>query len=193
GGIWRIGRLASTRVGEYYLIVGVMLVAVFSLWRIAGSRVGLIFHAIREDEVAARALGINTVRYKLLAFAISGFTAGAAGALYAHFTRIAGPSNLDLFMSFQPVIWTIFGGAATIYGPVTGVFVLYPLLDALHVLLPQYRMLLFALLVLFILRFMPQGVTTWIRDMIETSCPSCRVRNAATRRACRACGTRLRD
>ncbi len=193
GGIWRIGRLASTRVGEYYLIVGVMLVAVFSLWRIAGSRVGLIFHAIREDEVAARALGINTVRYKLLAFAISGFTAGAAGALYAHFARIAGPSNLDLFMSFQPVIWTIFGGAATIYGPVTGVFVLYPLLDSLHVLLPQYRMLLFALLVLFILRFMPQGVTTWIRDAIETSCPSCRVRNAATRRACRACGTPLRN
>ncbi|MBC7220503.1 branched-chain amino acid ABC transporter permease [Candidatus Bipolaricaulota bacterium] len=193
GGIWRIGRLASTRVGEYYLIVGVMLVAVFSLWRIAGSRVGLIFHAIREDEVAARALGINTVRYKLLAFAISGFTAGAAGALYAHFARIAGPSNLDLFMSFQPVIWTIFGGAATIYGPVTGVFVLYPLLDSLHVLLPQYRMLLFALLVLFILRFMPQGVTTWIRDAIETSCPSCRVRNAATRRSCRACGTPLRN
>ncbi|MBC7170513.1 branched-chain amino acid ABC transporter permease [Candidatus Bipolaricaulota bacterium] len=193
GGIWRIGRLASTRVGEYYLIVGVMLVAVFSLWRIAGSRVGLIFHAIREDEVAARALGINIVRYKLLAFAISGFTAGVAGALYAHFARIAGPSNLDLFMSFQPVIWTIFGGAATIYGPVTGVFVLYPLLDSLHVLLPQYRMLLFALLILFILRFMPQGVTTWIRDAIETSCPSCRVRNAATRRACRACGTPLRN
>ncbi|HOD73038.1 MAG: branched-chain amino acid ABC transporter permease [Candidatus Bipolaricaulis anaerobius] len=193
GGIWRIARLAATRVGEYYLIVGTMLVVVFILWRIAGSRVGLIFHAIREDEVAARALGINTIRYKLLAFAISGFTAGVAGALYAHVTRIAGPSNLDLFMSFQPIIWTIFGGAATVYGPVTGAFILFPALDLLHVVLPQYRMLIFALIVLFILRFMPQGVTTWVRDRIERVCPSCRVRNVATRRTCRACGAELRD
>lgn len=192
GGIWRMARLASTRVQEYYLVVGVMLATLFAVWRLVGSRVGLIFHALREDEVAARALGINTVRYKLLAFAISGFTAGVAGALYAHFTRIAGPSNLDLFMSFQPVIWTIFGGAATVYGPVAGVFVLYPLIDSLHVVLPHYRMLLFALLVLLVLRFMPQGVATWLRDWIERICPSCRVRNGATRRACRACGAQLR-
>lgn len=195
GGIWRIARLTSTRIEEYYLIVGVMLVAVFALWKVAGSRVGLIFHSIREDETAARALGINTVRYKLFAFALSGFTAGVAGALYAHSSaaRIVAPGVvLSLFMSFQPVIWTIFGGAATIYGPITGVFILYPLLDTLNVVIPKYRMLVFALLVLFILRFMPHGISTWIRDTIERVCPSCQVRNIATRRACRACGVELR-
>lgn len=196
GGIWRISRLTATRIGEYYLIVGVVLGAVFVLWRIARSWVGLIFHSIREDETAARALGINTVRYKLLAFALSGFTAGVAGALYAHSSaaRIVAPGVvLSLFMSFQPVIWTIFGGAATIYGPITGVFVLYPLLDILHVVIPKYRMLVFALLVLLILRFMPHGISTWVRDTIERVCPSCRVRNIATRRACRACGAQLGD
>jgi branched-chain amino acid transport system permease protein len=195
GGIWRIARLAPSRVNEYYLIVGVMLAAVFGLWKIAGSRVGLIFHAIREDETAARALGINTVRYKLLAFVLSGFTAGLAGALYAHSSaaRIVAPGVvLSLFMSFQPVIWTIFGGAATIYGPITGVFVLYPLVDTLNVVIPQYRMLVFALLVLLIVRFMPQGISTWIRDTVERVCPSCRVRSIATRRQCRACGAELK-
>ena len=195
GGIWRIARLTTTRVHEYYLIVGVMLGAVFALWRIVGSRVGLIFHSIREDETAARALGINTVRYKLFAFALSGFTAGVAGALYAHSSaaRIVAPGVvLSLFMSFQPVIWTIFGGAATIYGPITGVFVLYPLLDTLNVVIPRYRMLVFALLVLLIVRFMPHGLTTWLRDTIERVCPSCRVRNIATRRVCRACSAELR-
>ncbi|QAA76986.1 MAG: Branched-chain amino acid transport system permease protein LivM [Candidatus Bipolaricaulis sibiricus] len=195
GGIWRIARLTATRVAEYYLIMGVMLGAVFALWKIVGSRVGLIFHSIREDETAARALGINTVRYKLLAFALSGFTAGVAGALYAHSSaaRIVAPGVvLSLFMSFQPVIWTIFGGVATLYGPISGVFVLYPLLDTLNIVIPKYRMLVFALLVLLILRFMPHGISIWIRDTIERVCPSCRVRNAALRHACRACGTELR-
>jgi len=154
-----------------------------------------IFHAIREDETAARALGIDTVRYKLLAFALSGFAAGLAGALYAHSSaaRIVAPGPvLGLLVSFQPIIWTIFGGTATIWGPVVGVFVLYPLLDLLNVLIPQYRMLLFALLVLLILRFMPGGFGTWIRDRIEEVCPSCRVRNASWRPSCRACGVGLR-
>ncbi|MCX7749995.1 MAG: branched-chain amino acid ABC transporter permease [Candidatus Bipolaricaulota bacterium] len=191
GGIWRISRLAPSRVGEYYLIVGVAAALIAALWKVGSSRLGLIFHAIREDEVAVRASGIDAVRYKLLAFALSGLTAGAAGALYAHFTRIAGPSNLDLFMSFQPVIWTIFGGAGTIYGPVAGAFVLYPVLDLLQTAVPKYRMLLFALLILLILRFMPQGVAIWVRDAIERACPGCRVRNARFRRVCRACGASL--
>jgi len=189
-GVTRIERLASTRVQEYYVAIGALLASLLVLWRITSSRVGLIFHAIREDEVATRALGINTVRYKLLAFTLSGFVAGIAGALYAHFMRIAGPSNLDLFMSFQPVIWTIFGGAATIYGPVTGVFLLFPALEYLRAI-PQYRMLVFALLVLLILRFMPGGIATWVRDKIEKDCPHCRIKNAFTRRTCRACRTQF--
>jgi len=89
-------------------------------------RIGIILHAIREDEITARASGINTIRYKLLAFAVAGFFAGIAGAFHAHFMRIAGPSNLDLILSFQAIIWTVFGGIASIYGPVVGVYILYP-------------------------------------------------------------------
>src|SRR5437879_9235534 len=80
------------------------------MWRLADSKFDLVLHAIRDDEVAARASGINTPRYKLIAFAVSAAAAGFAGALFAHYLRVAGPSTLEGALSFQVVIWGIFGG-----------------------------------------------------------------------------------
>jgi branched-chain amino acid transport system permease protein len=141
--------------------------------------------------LAVRASGINTTRYKLLAFCLSGLFAGIAGGLYVHFMRIAGPtSTLALMVSFQAIIWAIFGGIATIYGPIAGVFILVPLIELLRVL-PEIRMLLFAIVVLIVLLFMPEGITIWVRDKIEKECPRCKVRNIATRKICRICGADL--
>jgi len=190
-GLDGLARLSSSRIVEYYIIIGVMLTVVFLLWKLMSSRVGLIFHAIREDETVVRSVGINSVRHKILAFVISGFTAGLAGAFYAHFLTVAGIRNLDLLMSFQPIIWTVFGGAATIHGPVTGVFVLFPIVESLRAI-PAYRMLVFALLLLGILRFMPGGVGPWVRDRLEHACSHCNARNAFIRRTCRICRTELR-
>jgi branched-chain amino acid transport system permease protein len=153
-------------------------------------RTGIILHAIREDEIAARASGINTIRYKLLAFAVGGFFAGIAGGLYAHFMRIAGPSTLDLMLSFQAIIWTVFGGIVSIYGAVVGVYFLYPLMEFLRVI-PELRVLIFAAIVIVILLFMPEGIAVWIRDKIERECPRCKLTNVAWRRTCRACGASL--
>src|SRR4030042_1239000 len=117
-GISGIARLARSRVANYYIAVVSMLGLCTIMWKITDSNTGIIFHAIREDELAVRAAGINTTRYKLLAFCLSGFFAGISGGLYAHFMRIAGPSTLEVSLSFQVVIWAIFGGIVTIYGPV---------------------------------------------------------------------------
>jgi len=160
------------------------------MWKISDSKTGIIFHAIREDEVTARASGINTTKYKLLAFCLSGFFAGIAGGLYAHFMRQAGPSTLELLLSFQAIIWTIFGGIATIYGPIAGAFILVLLMEFLTVA-PEIRMLLFAGIVVLVLLFMPEGVTTWIRDKVEKICPRCKLRNVATRKTCRVCSADL--
>lgn len=193
-GISGIRPLVRSRVGYYYIAVGAMLVLCFAMWKIGDSKTGLILHAIREDEVAARASGINTARYRLLAFSLSGLGAGVAGALFAHFIRVTGPSTLEVALSFQAVIWGIFGGVATIYGPVAGVFVLYPLTEIMSLVrgLVEYRLLLFAVVVLLVLLLMPEGLTPWVRDRIETRCPRCKVRNVFTHAACRVCEAPLR-
>ncbi len=189
-GISGLARLSGSRITDYYITVVLMLGLCTIMWKITQSNTGLIFHAIREDELAARTAGINTTRYKLLAFCLSGFFAGISGGLYAHFMRIAGPANLEVTMSFTVVIWAIFGGVVTIYGPVGAVFILFPLLELFH-FWPKLRMLMFALVILFILLYMPDGLLPWIRDKIETECPRCKIRNVATRKACRACTAQL--
>jgi len=189
-GISGIDRLVRSRVAQYYIAVIVMVVLVVIMWKITDSNMGIIFHAIREDEVAVRASGINTTRYKLMAFCLSGFFAGVSGGLYAHFMRIAGPSTLEVSMSFQVVIWAVFGGVVTIWGPVGAVFILFPLLEFFR-FWPEFRMLLFAIVILLILLFMPQGLLPWIRDKIENECPRCKIRNVASRKSCRICDTSM--
>jgi branched-chain amino acid transport system permease protein len=225
-GITNLPAISDTRVSTYYICLVVMTVSVLIMWKLtdAGSkyvRTGLIFHAIREDEIAARATGINTIRYKLLAFAIGGFFAGLAGALYGHVIGAVNVSVLVLATSFQAIIWVIFGGIVSIYGAVVGVYTLYPLVQ----LAPRFQrqmqnlvnaipnttplvpltkivqfieelagrpMIVLSVLVILILLFMPEGVAVWVRDKIERECPRCKLTNAAWRKECRACGANLR-
>jgi branched-chain amino acid transport system permease protein len=189
-GISGLDRLSGSRVTDYYITVVIMLALGTIMWKITDSNTGLIFHAIREDELAVKTAGINTTRYKLLAFCLSGFFAGISGGLYAHFMRIAGPANLEITMSFTVVIWAVFGGVVTIYGPIGAVFTLFPLLEFLR-FWPEFRMLMFALVILLILLFMPDGLLPWVRDKIETECPRCKIRNVATRKTCRVCTAQL--
>ena len=195
-GVSGLSRISNSRVTDFYISFGVMLISVMIMWKLTDAksalvRTGIIFHAIREDEIAARASGINTIQYKMLAFAVGGFFAGIAGAFHAHFMRIAGPSNLDLFLSFQAIIWTVFGGITSIYGPVVGVFIMYPLMEFLRVV-PEIRMLIFAAIVVVILLFMPEGVAVFVRDKMERECPRCKLANVAWHKTCRACGANLR-
>jgi branched-chain amino acid transport system permease protein len=189
-GVSGLERLAKSRVVAFYIVVILMIALVGIMWKITDSKTGIIFHAIREDEVAVRAAGINTTRYKLLAFCLSGFFAGIAGGLYAHYMRIAGPSTLEVTMSFQVVIWSVFGGVVTIWGPVGAVFILFPLLEFFR-LWPEVRLLMFAFVILLILLYMPEGLLPWIRDKIENECPRCKIRNVAGRKTCRICAAEI--
>lgn len=194
-GIYGIAPLSGSRVVSYYIVVPSMIVLGFIMWKITDSKVGIIFHAIREDEVTARASGINTTRYKLFAFCLSGLFAGIAGGLYAHFVKASGPSTLELLLSFQAIIWAVFGGIATIYGPIAGVLILYPLTEFVlirYFAVPsEARLLIFAFIVLLVLLFMPQGLTTWLRDKTEKICPRCKLQNVAWRKTCRVCTAEL--
>ncbi len=196
-GLSGLSRLTGSRVGDYYLVTGLMLVLGAVMWKITDSNTGIILHAIREDELAVRTAGVNTTRYKLLAFCLSGFFAGIAGGLYAHFMRLAGPSTLEVSLSFQVIIWSVFGGMVSIYGPIAGVFILNPMMEVLRAIqdafpaLPEMRMFVFAGLVLVTLLFMPEGLAPWVRDHLEAECPRCKKRNVFTRRRCRICDAEL--
>ncbi len=193
-GISGLRRLAATPMGNYYVALISMLGIVYGLWLLADSRFGIVLHAIRDDEIAARASGINTPRYKMVVFAVSAAAAGFSGALFAHYLRVAGPSTLEVALSFQVVIWGVFGGVATVYGPVAAVFLLYPLTEWLGSFrsFGELRLLIFAAIVLLVLLFMPRGLAPWVRDKIETLCPRCKQRNGAWRSVCRLCGAGLK-
>ena len=197
-GIRGIPPLSDSAIGEYYIYLLVMTVAVLIMWKLTDARskyvrTGLIFHAIREDEIAARATGINTINYKVMAFAIGGFFGGIAGGLFGSLLHTIGPATLSMTLSFQVIMWVIFGGMVSIYGAIAGVFTLYPLVEFLRgTLISHYSTLIMAVIVILVLLFMPEGVAVWIRDKIERECPRCKLTNAAWRKECRACGANLR-
>jgi len=111
-------------LAQYYLILLLLFISSYILYRIAYSKTGIVLVSILDDEVASKASGINTTKYKLMAFAISGLFGGLAGCLYAHWIGVAGLSTLMLTQSFVPIIITFLGGIGTIYGPIAAAYIL---------------------------------------------------------------------
>jgi branched-chain amino acid transport system permease protein len=191
-GLTGFSALTHSPITTYYLLASALMISALILWKLGtDSKIGIVLSAIAQDEIAAKASGINTTAYKLSAFCISGFFAGIAGAFYVHVMKVCGPTTLGLMMSFDPVIRTMFGGAGTIYGGLVGTFVLYPLMEALHVV-PMIRMLIYAIIIIVVMFFMPEGIAKRIRDLIEIECPRCKKRNWAGRALCHICSAQLR-
>ncbi len=120
----------------YYYIALAMLVAVTALiWWISRSRIGYYLHAIRQDEDAAEAIGIDTRRYKLIAAALSAALTGAGGTFYAQYTQYIVPDDiLTVGLSVEIILRAIIGGSTTVFGPVIGSFILTPVAEATRVL-----------------------------------------------------------
>jgi branched-chain amino acid transport system permease protein len=195
-GIFGITRISYNQYTVASICFAVMVPSVLIMWKLTDTeskivRTGIIFSAIREDEIGARMAGVNTVKYKVLAFAVSGFFAGIAGGLYAHFLGVVGPSTLEFLLALLPVVWSVFGGPHTIWGPIVGVYILYPFSEILLITVPRLKMILFTGLVVVMLLFMPEGIGPWIRDKLEVRCPRCRIINFTRRKTCRACRAEL--
>ena len=118
--------LVATGVEFYYLAVIFAAGSIVAIFVILRSRIGLAFKAIRENEQEARMTGVNTAKYKLLAFVISTFLAGLAGALYVYNPALRFVDN-SIFLpanSFTPLIMSVIGGLSTIEGPIIGAVIL---------------------------------------------------------------------
>jgi branched-chain amino acid transport system permease protein len=156
-------------VNYYYLCLIVVAISLFILYRIERSRFGLTFHAIHWQDKLAESVGVDTFRYRMLAFVISSFFAGLAGALYAHYVGTVNPNRFSVEEMTYVLIWAIVGGTATFYGPILGVVTLTILnevvLRALDV--DQMRPMFYgAILILFIL-YLPKGLESLVPKLRE--------------------------
>lgn len=115
----------------YYLCLGVLVVVLVLLSRLAASRFGLVLKGVRGNERRMRALGFPTTRYKLAAFTLSGAIAGLAGALLANATEFAGPAYLGWQRSGELIVMVVLGGMGSLFGPVIGAAALMMVEEAL--------------------------------------------------------------
>ncbi len=111
-------------VNYYFLALVVVSASLFVLYRIERSRIGLTFHAIHWQDRLAESVGIDTFRYRTLAFVIASFFAGIAGGLYAHYVGAVNPTRFSVDQMVYVLVWAIVGGTATFHGPILGVVVL---------------------------------------------------------------------
>ncbi|MFZ5754133.1 MAG: branched-chain amino acid ABC transporter permease, partial [Bacillota bacterium] len=112
---------------------------------------------IREDEIAAETMGINTTKYKVMAFTIGAFFAGTAGALYAHYFYIIQPNTFNFLKSIDYLVMVVLGGMGSITGSVLAATAL-TIISALLQRFAEIRMVIYALLLIVIMLFRPQGL-----------------------------------
>jgi branched-chain amino acid transport system permease protein len=150
----------------YFLVLGFCLVAVYFSWRLADSRVGRAWNAMREDEQVAEAVGVSTVRYKLLAFAMGGAVGSLGGALFAIQVGSLNDASFTILVSITALAVVILGGMGSIPGVVVGALVLIGIPGVLSEF-AQYRLLLYGAVLMAIMILRPQGLIPNIRRSRE--------------------------
>lgn len=151
-------------MAQYYLLLGVMLLALLLHWHCIRSRWGWTLRVIRENETAAAALGIASNRERAKALLLSAYLAGLTGALYAQIMGLVEPALVfNLHLSVLPLVFSIFGGSTMVFGPVLGAFILYPLEQLfLMPLFPMGHSALYGLVIILTVFFFPKGIAAWL-------------------------------
>jgi branched-chain amino acid transport system permease protein len=180
-----------SKIPFYYTSLTVALLIIFVSWAVRASKLGYYFMAVREDQDAAHSLGINLTLYKNIALALSAVFTALAGSIYGMYVGFIDPSTvLALDLSVQIVMICIIGGVGTIFGPVVGALVLVPLSEALRsnmitdaliragivseespigAFLKEHlahaHVLIYGVLVVIVILFMPEGVLGFVKKM----------------------------
>ena len=170
-----IGGPGTLRIGDwhvdfysgktyYYFVYILVVVSMTGVYRLIHSRIGRAFMAIRGREELAEAIGINTMHFKILSFTIGCLLAGLAGGLYAGFMGAIDPDIASVGMSFNLLVMTIVGGAGTLSGAFIGTVLLWLLPEVLQAS-EEYKPLLFGIILLVIIIFMPKGIMGRVREL----------------------------
>jgi len=148
----------------FYLMLGILIAATLVNWWISASRFGYGLIAIREDEDAAAAMGINAALYKTAAFALSGLFAGLTGGVFAYWITFIDPEGVfRVIVTIQMIIMAVFGGMGTVVGPLLGALVLATVSEVLSTQLVSLAELFNGFIVILVVLFMPKGLAEVIR------------------------------
>lgn len=155
------GRLIIPGYANFIWIGGFAIITIVVVYNIVHSNIGRALISIREDELASEAMGINTTRYKVLAFVISSAFSGIAGALFGHFRQFLHTNDFQFIRSIEIIIMIVLGGMGSITGSVLGAIVITILPELLRKLpgdLYGYRLVIYSALLILIMLTRPQGV-----------------------------------
>lgn len=163
----QIGSLVfETKTHYYYLILALLLITIFSVRRLINSRVGKAWMAIREHEIAASAMGIDTAFYKVTAFTLGAFFAGIAGSFFAVYISFISPDAFKMMESYLIFAMPAIGGMGTTIGPLIGALLLF-LLPEFTRSFAEFRMLWVGGLLAIMMMIEPDGITGAVRRLIE--------------------------
>jgi branched-chain amino acid transport system permease protein len=147
----------TSKVAYYYLTLILVCLVLILFIKLINSRLGRAFRAIRDDEVLAKSLGINTFKYKWLAFIISSFIAAIAGSHFAHYIMFVDPLIFDLYYLEYILITVVVGGVGTVWGVVAGAFIFTILPEFLR-LAGGLRLIIYGFILLLSIHLIPEGI-----------------------------------
>jgi branched-chain amino acid transport system permease protein len=153
---------------SFFLVWGVVVLCFFICQRLVDSRIGRALKAIHDSERAASAMGIDTAGLKVRIFVLSAVFAAIAGFLYAHMVSFISPDSFGFLTSVRIVTMVVIGGMATIWGALLGATLITLLPEWLHVFI-DFEMIVYGLVLMVIMIFLPQGLTRGLLDIYERS------------------------
>ncbi|MBS3757145.1 MAG: branched-chain amino acid ABC transporter permease [Desulfobacterales bacterium] len=152
----------------FYLVWAIVLLSLIICRRIIDSRLGRGLRSIHDGEKAARAVGVNTGKLKLQVFVLSAAFSALAGFLYAHLVYFISPGTFDFITSIRIVTMVVIGGMASIWGALLGASLLTLLPEWLHSF-SEFEMVVYGLILMSVMIFLPQGLTRGLMDIYERS------------------------
>ena len=149
----------TSRVPFYYLILAISLSTYLFMVRIEKSRLGRIFSSIHESDTLAESIGINIMKYKMIAFCLGCFFAGLSGSFYAHYFNFTSPEFFTIWQSIYCLIFVIVGGVGSVFGPFLGSLFMTLVPEFLRVA-KEYEPVVYAIILILIMFLLPGGLVT---------------------------------
>jgi ABC-type branched-subunit amino acid transport system permease subunit len=156
----------------YYLLLPMLAITLLIYWALTSGRIGRAFASVREDEIRASAIGINPLRYRLLAFAVGSGIAGALGAFQAYYLTVVCPTEMALDITTTLLIIVFVGGAARLRGVILGalLFSLMPRVLELvggQAITPAYQQVIYGVILVLVMLFLPDGLDGLITRLLR--------------------------